>query len=171
MTLDQVAHYWPYIAVPVAAVVVMIRLHRMKRHRPMRLQMIWVLPVVMAALCGLLLWRFPPEGVEWLWLGAIFALGGVVGWRRGRMVDIIVCDQTSILKMKATPAAIFLFVGLVLFRAALRPILEVESAAWHIRAALITDGFIVFAVGLVILARIEMGTRALRLLNEAKAAV
>ncbi|WP_269716961.1 CcdC protein domain-containing protein [Caulobacter sp. NIBR2454] len=170
MTIEQAAHYWPYVAVPIAAVVVMIRLHRMKTHRPMRLRMIWVLPLAMSVLAGLLLWRFPPQGLEWIWLGAIFALGGAVGWRRGRMVDIILCDQTYSLKMRATPAAIFLFVGLVLFRAALRPILEAESAVWHVRAALITDGFIVFAVGLVVMARIEMATRALRLLTQAKTA-
>ena len=61
-------------------------------------------------------------------------------------------------------------IGLVVLRFGLRAVLANEAAAWKLDMALITNLFVVFAVGLFAVARLEMWIRARRLLREAKAA-
>jgi hypothetical protein len=86
------------------------------------------------------------------------------------MMEITVDPQTHALNMRASPAAIIFLVALLLIRFGLRAALATESHAWGLKAALITDGFILFALGLLGVQRLEMALRARRLLGEARTA-
>lgn len=160
----------PLIGIGVAAAFMIFRLTRAQKSRPLKLEWMWILPVVLLLATGALLWQFPPSGLEWLWLALAFTIGGAIGWQRGRMMKITVDPQTHALNQQASPAAIIFLLALVGVRYAMREGLSAEAQAWHLSAAFLTDVFVVFAFGLISLTRIEMFIRARRLLEEARAA-
>ncbi|MEI9963756.1 MAG: hypothetical protein WDM92_02725 [Caulobacteraceae bacterium] len=110
----------------------------------------------------------PPRGLDWAWLALALVVGSVLGWYRGRMMHIEVDPQTHALNTRASPAAVMFIIALVAIRYALRALAVGEAHAWHVSVALITDGFLVFALGLLGLQRVEMWLRATRLLAEAR---
>lgn len=160
----------PLIGVGVAAAFMIFRLTRARKSKPLKLEWLWVLPLVLLLATGALLWQMPPRGLEWLWLALAFALGGAIGWQRGRMMKITVDPETHDLNQQASPAAIVFLVALVAVRYGLREGLSAEAEAWHLSAAFLTDVFVVFAMGILSVTRLEMFLRARRLLAEAKAA-
>jgi hypothetical protein len=83
---------------------------------------------------------------------------------------ITVDPQTHMLNQQASPAAMIFLVVLVAIRFGLRSVLTEEAGALHVSAAFVTDVFVVFAVGLLAVTRLEMFLRARRLLDEARAA-
>lgn len=160
----------PLIGVGVAAAFMIFRMTRGQTSRPLRLEWLWVMPAVLLLATGALLWQMPPRGLEWLWLALAFALGGAIGWQRGRMMKITVDPETHDLNQQASPAAILFLVALVAVRYGLREGLSAEAEAWHLSAAFLTDVFVVFALGILSVTRLEMFIRARRLLADAKAA-
>lgn len=160
----------PLIGVVVLVAVMGLRLARANTARPLKLEFLWIMPVFILAMAGLLMWQMPPQGVEWLWLVVALAAGGAVGWQRGRMMAITVDPETHNLSQTQSRAAVFFLVALVAVRFGLRSLLTEEAAALHLSLAFVTDVFVVFAVGLLGVTRLEMFIRARRLLTEARAA-
>jgi hypothetical protein len=158
------------ITVAVVAVIFALRFRGMTRERPFKLELIWIMPVLLVAAMVAVLLQFPPHGLDWAWLAAIFAVGSAIGWWRGKLMPIAIDPETHVLNIKPSPAAILFLLGLFVVRFALRALIESEASAWHVSAALITDGFIVLGVGLLAVSRVEMGLRAWCLLREARAA-
>jgi len=154
----------------VVAVVFALRFRGLTRERRLRLELMWIMPVVLVAAMVAVLLQFPPHGLDWAWLAAIFAVGSAIGWWRGKLMPIAIDPETHVLNIKPSPAAILFLLGLFVVRFALRALIESEASAWHVSAALITDGFIVLGVGLLAVSRVEMGLRAWGLLREARAA-
>jgi hypothetical protein len=158
------------IPVAVAAVVFALRFRSMNRERRLKLEFMWILPVLMLLGAGALFAQVPPHGMDWLWLAAIFAVGAVIGWWRGKLIPITIDPETHLLNTKPSPAAILFLLALFVVRFGLRALLESEAQAWRINAVLLTDGFMVLGVGLFAVSRIEMALRAWNLLREARAA-
>lgn len=154
----------------IVAIVFFFRFRSMNRERRLKLEYMWILPAIMTAALVALLTRFPPHGLDWLWLGLIFAVGGSVGWLRGKLIPISIDPETHLLNTKPSPAAILFLLALFVIRFALKAVLEAEASAWHINAVLLTDGFVVLGVGLFSVSRIEMALRAWGLLRDARAA-
>lgn len=160
----------PMIGVAVAALFIGLRFLRARKARRLRLEWLWVTPAILVVLTGALLAQLPPHGWEWAGLVVAFALGGGLGWYRGRMMTITVDPETHELNQQASPAALLFLLGLIVVRFALREGLSAEAEAWHLSAAFITDVFVVFAMGLLTLTRVEMFIRAQKMLTEARAA-
>jgi membrane protein CcdC involved in cytochrome C biogenesis len=80
-------------------------------------------------------------------------------------MEIHVDPETHALNQKASPAAMFFLIGLIVVRSAARSLLGAES---HVSAAMLTDPLIAFALGMFTLQRVEMYLRARRLLEEAR---
>lgn len=160
----------PLIGIAVLVVVMSIRLLRGQKQRPLKLEWMWVMPLVLIALACALISQFPPQGLEWLWLTLAFGAGAALGWQRGRLMAITVDPQTHMLNQQASPAAMIFLVVLVAIRFGLRSVLSEEAGALHLSAAFLTDVFVVFAVGLLAVTRLEMFLRARRLLEDARAA-
>lgn len=154
----------------VVATVMFFRLRGLTRERRLRLEFMWIFPAVMLVAAGALFLQYPPHGAQWLWLAAIFAAGAGLGWWRGRLIPITVDPETHLLNTRPSPAALLFLLALLVIRFGLRGTLEAESASWRISPVLITDGFVVFSVGLFAVSRLEMALRAWRLLGEARAA-
>ena len=147
-----------------------LRFFRARKPKPLRLEWLWLTPAILLLLAATLLWQMPPRGWEWGGLLAAFAIGGAIGWQRGRMMTITVDPETHALNQQASPAAMIFLVVLIGVRYALREGLNAEAGALHLSAAFITDVFVIFAVGLVAVTRLEMFIRARRMLDEARSA-
>ncbi|MBO9602645.1 MAG: DUF1453 family protein [Novosphingobium sp.] len=146
-------------------VVLFFRMRGMSKVRPLKVETLWLVPVVFLGIAALSLWQLPPAPGDIPWLVVAFALGAALGWQRGRLMRIWT-DGDGRLMAQGSPWALLFLVALIVIRTALRSGLEMERDAWAISPALINDGFIVFAVGLFGVMRVEMWLRARRLLRE-----
>ncbi len=110
-------------------------------------------------------WQLPPTG--WVTIACVAGLliGSAVGWQRGQMMHIHVDPQSHALNQKASPAAMFFLIVLVVVRAGARSLLGQTSG---VSPAMLTDPLIAFALGMLTLTRVEMYLRAKRLLEETR---
>ncbi len=152
------------------AIVFFFRMRRLTQERRLKLEWMWIMPAIMVLAMVALFLQFPPHGSDWLWLGAVFAVGAGVGWWRGKLIPISIDPETHLLNTKPSPAALIFLLGLFVVRFALRAYLESQASALHISIGLLTDGFVVLAVGLFAVSRVEMALRAWGLLRAARAA-
>ena len=65
---------------------------------------------------------------------------------------------------QASPLGLILLVVLFAGRSLLRDLIESHAAQWHLNALAVTDAFLVFAMGLIVLQRVEMYIRARRVM-------
>jgi NAD/NADP transhydrogenase beta subunit len=152
----------------VVAAVLIIRLQRMRRVQRLRLEALWVVPVLLAAVAAVILVSTPPAAGDWPWLVLGVVIGGGLGYVRGRMMAISVEPATGLLNVQASPLALASLLALMVARIALRATLTGLSSSLHISLAAVTDSFILLAVALVVVQRLEMGLRAARLLADAR---
>jgi len=154
------------ITFAIILVVVGLRLRRMSQMRPLRLEMMWIMPAILSILFLTLLYAYRPTNTDWLWIAASAAVGAAIGWYRGKMMQIHVDPETHALNQKASPLAM-LFILLII---GVRYGLRAEAPALGLNINLVTDASVAFAVGMFTAVRVEMFIRAKRLLAEAKAA-
>ncbi len=154
----------PLIGIGVALAIILLRNRRKRTLRP---HLLWVMPLLVTTAIGFGLWANTqhPHFGPFAWIAFILALGlgAVAGWWRGKTITIEKEPDGS-LKAQASPLGLILVVGLFVARAGLREVMEVNAAAWHLDAVVVTDAFMVFAVGLIITQRVEMYIRARRIL-------
>lgn len=160
----------PLIGLLAFAAFFLLRLRRLSRGRPLKLEQLWILPAILVLAAGFMLWRAPPPAGDWPWLAAALAIGAGLGWVRGSLMTITVDPQTHAMNVRASPAALVFIVALVAVRFGARNLLSGWTAGWAGHALLIGDGFLLFAVGLLGVQRVEMAIRARRLLAQARAA-
>lgn len=156
------------ITVAVIGVILFIRIRRTGKARPLRLERLWIVPAVYAVLMAVVLAEIPPHGAGWLWCALALGVGAAAGWLRGKTMHITVDPETHALDHVQSPAALMFLVALIVVRMASRMYLA-ESAPSHAATLLATDVLLAFAFGLLSVQRLEMGLRARRLLNEARA--
>jgi membrane protein CcdC involved in cytochrome C biogenesis len=154
-------------AVPIAivAIVLALRMRRMGKMRPLKLETLWVVPALYLVIGALMFWSLPPTG--WVVIACIVALliGAAVGWQRGKMMQIHVDPETHALNQKASPAAMFFLIALIVIRSGARAVLGQSGG---VSPAMLTDPLIAFALGMFTMTRVEMYVRAKRLLEEAR---
>jgi len=150
------------ISFAVLALVIAFRWKRMSRPRPLKLERLWVLPALYAALCVALYAQHPPRGAGWLFCAGALLLGAALGWQRGKMMRITVDRDTHTLNQTGSPAALLFIVALVGTRAVAR--VAVERSGWGIDPLAFTDVLMVLALGLFAAMRVEMFLRGRRLL-------
>jgi membrane protein CcdC involved in cytochrome C biogenesis len=126
---------------------------------------LWVVPALYLVIGALMFWSLPPTG--WVVIACIVALliGAAVGWQRGKMMQIHVDPETHALNQKASPAAMFFLIALIVIRSGARAVLGQSGG---VSPAMLTDPLIAFALGMFTMTRVEMYVRAKRLLEEAR---
>ncbi|GAC1413816.1 MAG: hypothetical protein NVSMB69_16100 [Novosphingobium sp.] len=128
----------------VIALVLVIRLRRVGKTRPLRLWALWLLPVLYAVFAIGLLVTLPPHGVGWLWCALALAAGSAIGWQRGRMMRIVVDPATGTLQQSQSLAGVLFLVALVAARSLLRQETMTDAAhrhrAGHRRAGVVRAG-------------------------------
>jgi len=166
MTVVQ-PHGWLATLLPFAiiAVVVALRIRSMRGERKFDLKSLWVVPVIYIALIAFMFTALPPTIFGWELILAGLIIGLLVGWYRGRMIHIHRDPATGELRQKASPLAMLLLVAIIVLKLGARQVFgETAAANASSPAMLMTDAFIGFALGLLTATRIEMYTRARRLL-------
>ena len=109
--------------------------------------------------------QLPPTGWVAIASAVGLILGAGLGWQRGKMMHIHVDRKTNALNQKASPAAMFFLITLVIVRTGARGVIGQTSG---VSPAMLTDPLIAFALGMFSVQRIEMYLRAKRLLEEAR---
>ena len=165
--VHPVQQSWASYAVTIGIVVIVmaLRMRNMSKMRPLKLGSLWVVPVLYLAVAAIMFAQLPPAGWVAVASGVAFAVGAAVGWQRGKMMHIHVDPETHALNQKASPAAIFFLLALIIVRMGARSALGQGSG---VSPAMLTDPLIAFALGMFTLQRVEMYLRAKRLLEAAR---
>jgi len=152
----------------VIAAVLTLRFRSMNRERPLKLETLWVVPVVYSLIAGSMLFALPPPPIGWGLVALGLATGLTLGWYRGKMIRIERDSETGELRQRASPLAMMLLLALIVIKLGARSIFG-ESAAAHpgSGAMMLTDAFIGFALGLLSATRLELYLRGRQLLEAA----
>jgi hypothetical protein len=154
------------IGVAVAAIIMLLRNRQARR---LRIERLWIRPVLFGVIVTLSLLAAPPPAglLTWALLNAGLAIGAVLGWQRGRLMRITVDPETHELTSQMSALGQVFVLGLVLLRMGLRSGL---AGGAHLPLAAITGGLLLMAAGMVCTQGLEMWLRARRMLAEAEAA-
>ncbi|MBC6980385.1 CcdC protein domain-containing protein [Caulobacter sp. 17J80-11] len=161
--------YLPYL-IPVAVIALIIL--RNRRERRLRLELMWILPAFMLLGAGAALYYAPgphPGPAAMVGLALALALGGVLGWVRGRTIRIQHDSATGALTAQASPLGMLLILAMFAIRYPLSLYAQAHPEALHVSPTILADGFLLFAVGLVLAQRIEVALRARKLMAAAPA--
>lgn len=147
---------------------------RNSRGRRLRLEWMWVLPLLITLLTVGVLWRGLSTGmhvgpVSALAWAASLAAGCAIGWWRGSLMTITVDPETETLTSRASLVGLLLIGGVFLSRYALRIWLDAHPGTLGMSAYIISDAFLLFAAGLIVTQRLEMWLRARKQLAEMRA--
>jgi len=154
------------VTLVVVALVVGMVLLRNRQARPLNVKWMWVLPLVYMLLMGFAIWgtSFQPhpafDNEAYAIMGGSLVVGAILGWWRGKTVDIHRDPQTNLLMAQASPLGLVIIFAFVGVRLALREYIAANADAWHISLVTLSDAFILFAVGLIVVSRLEMWIRA-----------
>jgi hypothetical protein len=145
-------------------VVIALVILRNSRARRLRIETMWIAPVMIVAMIALALSQ---EGLPSP-LGLVVDLAGVVagaaiGWWRARFTHIEIDPATHQLTSRASPLGMLIILGVFALRYGLRMYAAQGAGAYGLLA---TDALLVMTVGLVCAQRLEIALRANRLLAE-----
>lgn len=146
-------------------VIFAFRARRMSQVRPLKLEQLWIVPVVYLVLVVSSFVAKPPSATGWLAALAALAAGAAIGWQRGRMMAIRVDPATHALNQKGSPVAVLFLFAIV----AVKMVAQNEGAAFGFDVALVTDAALAFGLGMFTATRVEMYLRGTRLLAAARA--
>jgi hypothetical protein len=157
--------------VPLGIVAVVI-VARNSRPRRLKIEQLWVLPAIYLALMASALAEAPPPltPLSIAILVGAFAIGAAFGWQRGRFTQIHIHPETHDLTSRSSPIGLLFIFAILVVRFAARDLLAGNAALLHLPIVAITDGFLLLAIGMLSVQRLEVWQRASRMLAEAKGA-
>lgn len=159
---------WTYL-IPVLILGMVIL--RNARARTLRMERLWIGPALITLMAGLAIAAQPPRTAAAIGLDvAALVLGAGVGWWRGRASRFTVDPETHLVTSRVSPAGMLLILAIVGLRYGLRSFAATEATVLHVGANDVADAFLVLAVGMVFVQRVEWFIRARRMIAEAKAA-
>lgn len=147
---------------------VALAIFRNLRTRRLRVERLWLAPVLLIVAAGAALRYQPPSSLIMVGVDVMaVALGAGVGWWRGRFTTLAVDPATHQLTSKASPAGLLLVLAVMGLRFGLRSFASANAGVLHVSVIEITDTFLLLAVGIVCAHRLELALRATRLLKTA----
>ncbi len=155
------------IPIVVFAVIFGFRVRRMSQLRPLKLEQLWVVPAIYLVVVAASFVANPPTPVGWAMTLVGLAIGGVLGWYRGKTVAIRVDPATHALNQKGSPLGMFILLVLV----GAKVVARAGGQAAHLDVASLTDALLGLALGTFTVMRIEMYLRGRRLVTASRAAV
>jgi hypothetical protein len=152
-------------------IVAALLLFRNRRPRRLRIELLWIRPVIFVVIVALALFAAPPPltpiSLGLLALGLI--LGGALGWQRGRFMRIDIDPETHAISVRASPAGLFFIVILLALRQELAAVMRDNALTLHVPLNAVIDAFVLLSGAMMIVQGLEMWMRARRLLAEARA--
>jgi DMSO reductase anchor subunit len=163
----------PYLATVVAfGVILLLLVVRNRRPRPLRVELLWVRPVLLLAIFGVGAAREPisltPLALAVLIAAA--AVGVALGWQRGRFMRIEVDPDTHAVTSHASILGVVFILGVLLLRLLAVGAMRETAAQLPVPPILGSDALVVLVVAMVTTQGLEMWLRARRLLADARAA-
>ncbi len=157
------------IFIAMLAFVFALRARRMQRGRRLRVEFLWVMPLLIGMMAAAM-FAFTPVTPLVLAVSLIgLGLGALLGWQRARLVRIEIDPVTHELSQRESPLALLFLLGIVGLRAVLRNIGAQEAAVFHVSALIVTDALVALAFGLVAAQRLILFLRVRALLAEVRA--
>jgi hypothetical protein len=145
---------------------------RNSRARRLRIEAMWIAPLIIIALIGFALYAETLRGGLILTPLSIaldiaaLAVGAVLGWWRARFTNITIDPETHELTSRASPLGMLVIMGILVIRTGLRTYTAQNAGALGQYGPPIADALLVMSVGLVCAQRLEIFTRARQLLAE-----
>jgi hypothetical protein len=160
----------PYI-VPLLFLALILR--RNLRARSLRMERLWVYPAILVLATGSAMYNESPPGlVSLIGFAVALAAGGLVGWYRGRLTRITIDPATHEFTSQASVAGTLLIGVVFALRYGVKMAMTGGGASMPMGGRLdvagITDGLMLFAVGMMSVQRVEMYLRCQKLLSEAR---
>lgn len=151
-------------------VIVGLVILRNSRARRLRIEAMWVAPVLIVLMIGLALYA---EGAPTplrlgMDLGGM-AIGAGLGWWRARFTNISVDPVTHELTSRASPVGMLVILAVFAIRYGIRMYAADNAGALGQYGPPLADALLAMSVGLVCAQRLEIFLRASRLLREARA--
>lgn len=158
---------WTYF-IPVAVIALVVL--RNSRARRLRIETLWITPVLIFAAVGTLFSQQGMPSPVFLAVDiAALAVGAVLGWWRARFTHIAVDPATHQLTSRASAIGMLVILAIFALRYGVRTYAAQHASTLGVSANAIADAALVISVGLVCAQRLEIALRATRLLNEARA--
>jgi len=161
----------PYI-VPLLILALILR--RNLQSRTLKMERLWVYPAILLLLAGETFMNVGVPGpVTLAGYAVALAVGGVIGWYRGRLTHITIDPQTHEFTSRASIIGTILIGVVFAARYGLRMAVANGGAGpmplgLHLDVAGITGGLMLFALAMMSVQRIEMFLRCQKLLAEAR---
>ena len=153
-------------------IVIAVLFFRNRRPRRLRIEALWIRPVLFFAAIALTLAAAPlpltPVSLAVMALALVVGVG--LGWQRGRFMRIDVHPETHDLTSTASPVGMIFIVAILALRVGMRDVLMQNPTAFGVPTTAVTDGLILLVGAMIVTQSIEMWLRARRLLAEAVAA-
>lgn len=145
-------------------------LFRNARGRRLRVERLWIAPVIVTLAAGLVLVNSPPGSLTGVLMDvAALAVGAALGWWRARTAVFTINPDTHEITSKVSVVGLLILAGIFALRFTLRSVLTADASMLHVSAAEATDSVLLLAVGLVSAQRMEWLIRARRMLAQARA--
>lgn len=154
-----------WLPLVVIGVVFAFRFRNLSKPKPFRPGQLWIAPMLLIVVFGLLVMSLPPSATGWLVIALGMAIGAVIGWKRGHLMHLERDPQNGAVMIRQSPAALALILGIILTRRVVSAGLGVTQGAdtaGHMSnaAVLLTDALLGFALGMVIAMRFTLWQRA-----------
>jgi hypothetical protein len=164
-------------ALPFILLFVALRLWRGSRARKLRVEAMWIRPLIILLILGATIYADPPPLapvsaaiVTLVVLGVAAVAGFVFGWQRGRMVRISIDVETHALTSQQSPWALLILIAIIAIRFGIRYALQGEHEYGGVPVALIADAVTVLYGGNIVGMQLEQWLRARKLVAETVAA-
>ena len=153
-------------------IVVVVLVLRNSRPRRLKIERLWTLPAIYVVLAAMAMASAPPPLTP---MSVAILVGGVVvgaaiGWQRGRFTRIHIHPETHELTSRASVVGLVFIFAILAVRIAGRDLLAGNAALLHLPLVAVTDGFLLLAIAMLSVQRLEVWQRASRMLAQAKAA-
>ena len=148
---------------------VLVMLLRNLRPRKLKIERLWLFPLLYLVILGALLYAAPPAWTP-LNIGLCVAaalVGAGIGWQRGRLMRIVIDPETHELTSQASIIGLVLILAVMAIRAGLRSYVAQNPGALPISGIVATDALVVLAVAMLTVQRMEVWLRARKLLADA----
>lgn len=155
---------------PLGIVLVVVVL-RGVRSRRLRVERLWVFPLIYLGFLASGLSAAPPPvtpiSIAILVVSAI--VGGLIGWQRGRFTRLDIDPATHEMTSRASVLGIAFILAVLMARVALRSYLAGAHDIVGVPPLVFTDALLVLAVAMLSAQRLEIWLRATQMLKQARA--
>ena len=161
-----------YASIIAIAVAVAIVAWRNRRPQKLRMERLWVRPMLFALIIAASLVSSPAP-LTAVSIGLLFiavAIGAGLGWQRGRFMRIEVDPETHAVTSRASVVGVVFIVAILALRMVLRSSALEGHAALGVPAIAITDALVLLLGAMIVTQNLEMWLRARGLLEAARVA-